>query len=153
MAIPEFGQFLLYLSFALIAYGTFASLISAMSRRMDMTVSAERAIQSTFLLIGVAFLLLEYLFLTDRFDVYYVAKASSRDLHTGYKLTAIWSSMEGSLLLWSLVVAVYSYFAVRKMSGSRGPMSSYAMSVLGATQLFFLGVVLFMENPLSLIHI
>ncbi|MBS12966.1 MAG: cytochrome C biogenesis protein [Gemmatimonadetes bacterium] len=151
MAIPEFGQFLLYLSFALIAYGTFASLISAMSRRMDMTVSAERAIQSTFLLIGVAFLLLEYLFLTDRFDVYYVAKASSRDLHTGYKLTAIWSSMEGSLLLWSLVVAVYSYFAVRKMSGSRGPMSSYAMSVLGATQLFFLGVVLFMENPFLLI--
>lgn len=147
VAIPEVGHFLLYLAFALSVYATVASLGAARSRRMDMTVSSERALASTFGLIAVAFLILEYLFLTDRFDVYYVAKASSRDLHTGYKATAIWSSMEGSLLLWSLVLAAYSFFAVRKMAQTRGPMSSYAMSVLGATQVFFLGVVLFMENP------
>ena len=83
---------------------------------MDMTVSAERAMLTVFVLIAIAFLLLEYLFLNDRFDVFYVWKASSRDLQTGYKMTAIWSSMEGSLLLWSLVLSTYTFFAVRKMS-------------------------------------
>jgi len=118
---------------------------------MDMTVSAERAMSAIFVLIVIAFLLLEYLFLNDRFDVYYVAKASSRDLQTGYKMTAIWSSMEGSLLLWSLVLSTYTFFAVRKMSRMRSPLTSYAMTVLSVTQIFFLGVSVFLENPFLLI--
>ena len=118
---------------------------------MDMTVSTERSLAAIFVMVATAFVILEYLFLTDRFDVHYVAKASSRDLHPGYKLTAIWSSMEGSLLLWSLVLATYTYFAVRKISTQRSPLSSYTMTVLAATQVFFLGVVVFLENPFLLI--
>ncbi len=151
MAIPELGNFLLYVGFALSIYATITSIVSGRSHRMDMTVSTERAILATFVLITGSFLILEYLFMVDRFDVYYVAKASSRDLLAGYKLTAIWSSMEGSLLLWSLILAMYSFFAVRKLSGMRSPLAAYAMTVLSVTQVFFLGVVLFLENPFLLI--
>lgn len=149
--IPETGQFLIYLSFALACYATLTSIVAGRTRRVDMTATTERALSATFVLTVGAFLLLEYLFLNDRFDVYYVAKASSRDLHTGYKMTAVWSSMEGSLLLWSLVLTIYTFFAVRKMRATRGPLSSYAMTVLAATQVFFFGVVAFMENPFWLI--
>ena len=151
MALPELGNFLLYLSFALALYSTLGSVVSAKTHRMDMTVSTERSLAAIFVMVATAFVILEYLFLTDRFDVHYVAKASSRDLHPGYKLTAIWSSMEGSLLLWSLVLATYTYFAVRKISTQRSPLSSYTMTVLAATQVFFLGVVVFLENPFLLI--
>jgi cytochrome c-type biogenesis protein CcmF len=151
LGIPELGNFLLYLGFALSCYAVLTSVVSGLSRRRDMTISSERAISMTFVLIAAAFLILEYLFLNDRFDVYYVAKASSRDLHLGYKITAIWSSMEGSLLLWAFILSAYSFFAVRKMKTMRGPLSSYAMTVLAVTQVFFLGVVIFMENPFLLI--
>ena len=147
MSFPELGNFLLYVAFALSVYSTVTSIVSGKTRRLDVTITSERAISASFVLLSIAFLILEYLFLNDRFDVYYVAKASSRDLHTGYKMTAIWSSMEGSLLLWSLVLAAYSFFAVRKMRSMRSPLASYAMSVLSVTQVFFLGVVVFMENP------
>lgn len=151
MALQELGHFLLYMALGLAIYTMVVSVISARTRRLNLTISSERSAQIIFVMIGVAFLILEYLFLTDRFDVYYVAKASSRDLHTGYKATAVWSSMEGSLLLWSLVLSAYTFFAVRKMSGLRGPMSSYATAVMAANQIFFLSVVLFLENPFLLI--
>ena len=151
MGIQSLGNFLLHLGFALSVYAVISSVIAAKTRRMDMTVSAERSLTAIFVLIVGAFLVLEYLFMNDRFDVFYVAKASSRDLQTGYKMTAIWSSMEGSLLLWSLVLSTYTFFAIRKMSRMRGPLTSYAMMVLAVNQVFFLGIVLFLENPFQLI--
>ena len=151
MAIQELGHFLLYMALALSIYAMIAAGISGKTYRMDLTVSSERAAQVVFVMIAVAFLILEYLFLNDRFDVYYVAKASSRDLHSGYKMTAIWSSLEGSLLLWSLVLSAYTFFAVRKMRQMRGPLASYATAVMAANQVFFLSIVLFLENPFLLI--
>jgi cytochrome c-type biogenesis protein CcmF len=151
MALHELGHFFLYMALVLAVYTLVASSISGKTRRLDMTVSSERAGQAIFVMIAIAFLVLEYLFLNDRFEVYYVAKASSRDLHTGYKMTAVWSSMEGSLLLWSLVLSTYTFFAIRKMRRMRSPMASYATAVLAANQVFFLSVVLFLENPFLLI--
>ena len=123
MSFPELGNFLLYVAFALSVYSTATSIVSGKTRRLDVTLTSERAISASFALIAIAFLILEYLILPDRFDVYYVAKASSRDLHTGYKMTAIWASMEGSLLLWSLVLEASARFAVRKMRTLRGQLA------------------------------
>ena len=110
--MPDLGIYLLYLALFASIYAVISGVVAAKTRRLDLTISSERAVTAQFTLIALAFLILEYLFLTDRFDVFFVAKSSSRDLPTPYKITALWSAMEGSLLLWSLVLASFTFAAV-----------------------------------------
>jgi cytochrome c-type biogenesis protein CcmF len=145
--MAEIGNFLVWLGFITAIYGTLVAVLAGATRRMDFTISAERAVAANFAMAVASFILLEVLFLSDRFDVYYVAKASRRDLPLAYKITAVWSSMEGSLLLWSLVLAIYAFLAVRKTRPMRGPLAAYATAVMSGTQVFFLGLIAVHENP------
>jgi cytochrome c-type biogenesis protein CcmF len=149
--MADLGYYLIWLSLVVTAYAVVVSVLAARTGRTDITLSAEHAVTATFALTLAAAGVLEYLFLADRFEVYYVATHSSRDLPTLYKVTAIWSGMEGSLLFWALVLSGYSYFAVRRARRFRGPLSSYAAAVLSAVHLFFVGVIALHENPFRLI--
>ncbi len=149
--MPALGSFLLHLALFASVYAVIAGIAAAKTRRLDLTISSERAITAQFVLILISFILLEVLLLTDRFDVYFVAKSSSRDLPTPYKFTALWSAMEGSLLLWSLVLASFTFAAVHIVKRRRGPGAAYATAIMAANQVFFLGIILLYENPLRLI--
>ena len=149
--MPALGTFLLYLALFASVYAVIAGTIAGRTRRLDLILSSERAITAQFVLVAICFVLLEYFFLTDRFDVYFVAKSSSRHLPTLYKVTALWSAMEGSLLLWSLVLATFTLIAVHIVKRRRGPGAAYATAIMAANQVFFLGIILLYENPIHLI--
>ena len=149
--MPALGKFLLYLALFSSIYAVISAVMAAKTRRLDLTLSSERAITAQFALIAISFLLLEVLFLTDRFDVHFVAKSSSRDLPTPYKITALWSAMEGSLLLWSMVLSTFTFSAVHIVKRRRGPGAAYATAIMAANQVFFLGIILLYENPFHLI--
>ena len=103
---------------------------------MGLILSTERAVLTGFVLCLSAMAILEVLFLTDRFDIYYIATHSSRDLPTGYKFTAVWSGMQGSLLLWALILSGFIFFAVIKTRAFRGPLASYATAIMSFTLTF-----------------
>ena len=149
--IPDLGNFLIWFIAITALYAAVVSVLAARTQRADLSQSAERAIYACFGLTLLAWALLEYLFLTDRFDVYFVATHSSRDLPTAYKFTALWSGMEGSLLLWALVLAGFNFFAVLGTRQFRGPLASYATAILAIVQVFFLGIIAIYENPFWLI--
>jgi len=147
----NFGNFTLWLTLITAVYAVVTAALAARTRRYDLTLSAERATAATFGLSLVSFATLEYLFLTDGFGIHYVATHSSRDLPTIYKFTALWSGMQGSLLLWALILAGYSYFAMRVTRNFRGPLASNATAVMAAVQIFFVGIICIYENPFLLI--
>ena len=150
--LAQLGNFALYLALFTSVYVAIAAVIAGRTRRFDLTLSTERAAYATFALCLLAFIALEILFLTDSFNIHYVATHSSRDLPTFYKFTALWSGMQGSLLLWAFVSAAFLFFAVIKTRAFRGPMVSYATSLIALNLVFFLALICAHENPFDLMH-
>jgi len=64
--------------------------------------SARQAGLATCVLIFLATGSLVYLFFSDNFSMAYVVAHSNRDLATFYKIAALWSGQEGSLLFLEL---------------------------------------------------
>jgi cytochrome c-type biogenesis protein CcmF len=95
----------------------------------------------------ISFGCLAYAFLNDDFSVAYVARNSNTLLPEIYKFTAVWGGHEGSLLLWVLMVASWTY-AVSLFSRSL-PLDILArvLSVMGVISVCFLLFMLFTSNP------
>src|SRR3954469_11041846 len=131
-------------------YATGASLYGALSGRRQFVVSARRAIYVLAGLMTLAMLILELAFLRSDFSFSLVQRYSSTDTPNFYKATAMWSSQEGSLLLWVFLLSVYSsvvLFATRRRHREIAP---YANAVLGGIAVFFLGlIVLRDQNPFA----
>jgi cytochrome c-type biogenesis protein CcmF len=131
-------------------YSAGAGLYGAISGRRQFVVSARRAMYVLAGLMALAMLLVEIAFVRSDFSFSLVARYSSTDTPTFYKLTAMWSSQEGSLLLWVFLLSVYSsvvLFATRRRHREIAP---YANSVLAVIAVFFLGlIVLKGQNPFT----
>jgi cytochrome c-type biogenesis protein CcmF len=88
--------------------------------------------------------------LRNEFALEYVTRFSDRALPLEYKLSAFWAGHEGSLLLWSWMMAIAASIAVilarKDESSSQGP----AIGILGAICGMFAALMLFTSNPFDL---
>src|ERR1700737_987411 len=93
---------------------------------------------AVFLLVTLAVASLEFLFFTDNFSMAYVAAHSNRDLPSFYKLAAVWSGQEGSLLFWSWLLSIYAFLVLFTNRKKHPELMPYVGVVLAGVQLFFL---------------
>jgi cytochrome c-type biogenesis protein CcmF len=99
---------------------------------------------------ALAFASLEWAIITDNFSVKYVAQHSARATPFLFKLATAWAALEGSIVLWGLVLAVYTWFVLRQLrEGDR--LAAGALGVLGLIGVFFFGVVATIANPFELL--
>jgi len=98
-------------------------------------------------LIFVATFSLEYLFFSDNFSNAYVVAHSNRDLSTFYKIAALWSGQEGSLLFWSFLLAVYVLSVLVTYRNKNGELMPYVGVVMAGVQIFFLTLNNFVASP------
>src|SRR5918996_730091 len=106
--VPEIGQFALILALLMALTQSALPLIgAARGNRAWMAVGASAA-QAQFIFVLVAFGCLAYSFITNDFSVLNVATNSNSLLPMNYRLAATWGSHEGSLLLWSLLLSVWT---------------------------------------------
>ena len=127
-------------------YAAGAALWGARSGRRDLVVSSRRAMYCLAGLLVGAMALLEAAYLRSDFSFALVAQNSSTDTPTFYKVTAVWSSQAGSLLLWALLLALYSAVVLRLTRRAHREIVPYATAVLGGLAAFFLGMMLFIEE-------
>src|SRR3954469_14575150 len=128
-------------------YASGAALAGVRTQRPALVVSARRAVFCVAGLCTLAVVVLELASLRTDLSFALVARNSSHETPLFYKLTAMWSSQPGSLLLWALLLSVYSSLALH---GTRRPMRQivpYATAVLGAVAAFFLGLMVFFASP------
>ncbi len=79
--------------------------------------------------------MLEAAFLRSDFSVELVADHSSTTTPSFYKLTALWSSQGGSLLLWAWVLSLIASSAVLYLTRNRHrEVVPYATAVLAGTR-------------------
>jgi cytochrome c-type biogenesis protein CcmF len=150
------GRLLLIIALAIAVYGVFASLYgvrapdAVRARRRSGSAwitSGRRAVYALALTLGVSFLVLEVAFLSSSFSYELVAAHSSTTTPAFYRATAIWSSQEGSLLFWALLLSVWSsiiLYATRRRAREVAP---YATAVLLGIAAFFCAVLVFLETP------
>src|SRR5205807_3651696 len=79
--------------------------------------------------------------LSNDFSIRYVAENSSRETPTFFKVLALWSADDGSLLLWNLILAVFIAAVAFRFRRSRPETLPYAMATLFGVQAFYLILV------------
>ena len=141
------GSGCLVLALGVALYGIGASLYGATAGGRAWVDSGRRAVYATAGVVLVAFGVLEAAFLRSDFALSVVADHSSTTTPTFYRATAVWSSQEGSLLLWVLLLGLWSslmLFLTRRRAREVAP---YATAVLLGFAVFFLSLLVFLENP------
>ena len=106
--ISQFGSLLLMVGLAVAVYGIAAAAIGARLGRWELVASAYRAVLWLFGLVTVAALLLVTALITYDFSIAYVARNTLRGTPLYYRVTALWGSLEGSLLLWQWLISLFS---------------------------------------------
>lgn len=144
--LPEFGQFALILALAMACVQAFLPLIGSFTRQPLWLAYAQPAAWAQFTLLAISFVLLSLSFLFDDFSLAYTAANSNSALPWFYKLSAVWGAHEGSLLLWLLILAGWT-FAVSLSRGLPVEVLARVLSVLGFISVGMLLFVVFTSNP------
>jgi cytochrome c-type biogenesis protein CcmF len=144
----EFGSFALVLAFALSLAQVGLSAGGRWRGSAALSGAGEGAAAGAFICTAVAFAALMYAFVTSDFSVANVAENSHSAKPLFYKITGVWGSHEGSMLLWCL--ALTGYGAVLALAGGSLParLKASAVAVQGGLGVLFLGYTVFASNPL-----
>ncbi|HMU91230.1 MAG: heme lyase CcmF/NrfE family subunit [Pseudomonadales bacterium] len=147
--IVELGHFALILAFMLALALVVIPLGGVLSGRRAWMALARPLASGQFVLLLLSAAALEHALLTDDFSVAYVASNSNSQLPAIYKFSAFWGAHEGSLLLWLLLLAGWS-FAVARFS-RRLPLDMVArvLAVMGAVATGFHLFLLTTSNPFA----
>jgi cytochrome c-type biogenesis protein CcmF len=144
----EFGSFALVLAFALSLAQLGLSAGGRWRGSAALSGAGEGAAAGAFICTAVAFAALMYAFVTSDFSVANVAENSHSAKPLFYKITGVWGSHEGSMLLWCL--ALTGYGAALALAGGSLParLKASAVAVQGGLGVLFLGYTVFASNPL-----
>ncbi len=96
--------------------------------------------------------MLEVAFLRNDFAFDTVADTSSRTTPTLYRVAAVWSSQEGSLLLWAWLLSMWSSLALLLTRKRMREIGAYATAILLGLGGFFVALMVFYANPFSTTH-
>ena len=143
------GAACLFLALVVALYGIAAALLGATRHNRRFTDSARRAVYAFAALLTLCVIVVEAAFARTDLSLKVVADHSSTTTPGFYKLTAMWSSQEGSLLLWAWVLSLTSsavLFATRNRHRELAPWATAVLMGLGA---FFTGLMLFDANPFA----
>src|SRR2546426_1346780 len=143
------GHTCLLLALAVCAYGIGASLYGLRRGRPELCESGRRSVYALAGILTVAFAVLEFAFLRNDFTFNTVADTSSRTTPALYRAAAVWSSQEGSLLLWAWLLSLWSSLALFLMRRRLREVTAYATAVLLGFGGFFVSLMIFYATPFA----
>ncbi len=145
--IPELGHFALILALILALVQTIVPFVGAQRRLSTWVAVATPAAFGQALFQALAFAALTYAFVVKDFSVLYVAANSNAELPLMYRISAVWGAHEGSLLLWSLVLSLWTLAVALFSSSLPRPFHARVISVMGFISIGFLLFMLLTSNP------
>ena len=145
--LPELGQVALILALFIAALQAVLPVAGAHRGKASWMAVARPAAYAQLLLVLAAFIVLTAAFVRHDFSVKYVADNSNSLLPLIYRYTAVWGAHEGSLLLWTLVLAVWNAAVARFSHGLPDPVMARVLGVIGLISLGFLAFLIFTSNP------
>ena len=151
--IANFGYIALIITFVAALYGAAAAAYGAVKRKPAFVESGRHAMLLTFPLLTLTSLAIIYLLVTGHYEIRYVASVTSSAMPAYLKVTALWGGQEGSLVFWSWLMAAFATAAsVRKWDRDR-ELLPWIILVTMVTLAFFIGLVIFFENPFARLYL
>jgi cytochrome c-type biogenesis protein CcmF len=145
--VAHVGYACLVVGLLTMVYAAVASVYGARSGQRQFVVSARHAFYCLAALTILAVVILESAYLRNDFSYALVSQNSSTDTPTFYKLTAMWSSQAGSLLLWAFVLSIFSSVVLHLTRHRHHDIAPYATAVLATIAAFFIGLMIFYSSP------
>ncbi len=85
--------------------------------------------------------------LTDDFSIAYVANHSAASTPFVFKVASAWGALEGSIVLWGLVLATAVWWSLRSRRDALDRLDVLALGVMGVVAVFFFGLMATVANP------
>ncbi|HHE3468831.1 TPA: heme lyase CcmF/NrfE family subunit [Pasteurella multocida] len=145
--IAELGNYALALSLAIAVLVAIFALWGAEKNHIQLMSLARPMTYGLFISLTLAFVALFYLFAVNDFSVQYIVNNSNTNLPLHYRLSAVWGSHEGSLLLWIWLLTLWG--AAVAWFSKQLPQEAVArvLGNMGIISIGFLIFVLFTSNP------
>jgi|SRR5450755_1201106 cytochrome c-type biogenesis protein CcmF len=147
--MPTLGSFCLLFALALSLYSFVVGIIGVARKDRAGYVLAEtarRAGIASFVAVSGAALALVWAALNNDFSLAYIQEHSNRALPIPYKLAALWSGQEGSLLFWAWLLSGYGFVLRLRHKVDQRLVATTSM-ILAGIQIFFLVLVTFVARP------
>lgn len=145
--LPELGQIALILALLTAVLQALLPLAGAHRGKAAWMDIARPAAYAQLWLVMLAFIALTVAFVQQDFSVKYVADNSNSLLPMVYRYTAVWGSHEGSLLLWALVLAIWTGAVALFSRGLPDVVMARVLGVMGVVAVGFLAFLIFTSNP------
>jgi cytochrome c-type biogenesis protein CcmF len=143
------GTSTIYILLLLATWSGALALVGARRRSRSLVYGAQVATYATAAAATVAILLLAYAFAISDFSLVFVQQHSEHSMPLFYRITALWGGMEGSLLLWTWLLACFAALSIRSNQERLQEMIPYAIVVLMTILVFFCVLLITSSNPFS----
>ncbi len=135
--IPLLGRTLILLALAAASAGALVGFVAGSRGSAIGWVFTRRLAYAFAAFMAAANLVMVYALLARDFSVSYVTQVGSRSVPDWVAVVSLWSSLEGSILFWGLVMGAYVAVATWKLRDSHPEYMPYAAAVWLACGAFF----------------
>ena len=147
--IPELGQFALIIALCVAICQALVPLVGASMGIQRWIAMAVPAALAQFLFVAISYACLTWAFIHHDFSVLYVASNSNIELPLIYRISGVWGAHEGSLLLWALVLAIWTAAVAVFTPSVPQQMRARVLGVLGLISCGFLLFIILTSNPFT----
>ncbi|MBE9567986.1 MAG: heme lyase CcmF/NrfE family subunit [Proteobacteria bacterium] len=145
--IPELGHFALIIAFAITIVQAVVPLIGAARNDAALISMARPAALVQLLFVGLAYAALTQAFIVHDFSVLYVSQHSNLVQPLMYRISGVWGSHEGSLLLWTLILSLWTVAVAVYSRNLPDILMARVLAVMAMISIGFLAFMLFTSNP------
>jgi len=145
--IAELGNISLIAALAMAIIQCVFPILGAAKGNQTWMSLARPTARLQFLFVLIAFMILVYSFLVNDFSIAYVANNSNTLLPWFYRFSAVWGAHEGSLLLWVLILNIWTIAVTFFSRHLPEHFLSRVIGVMGLVSIGFLLFMLFTSNP------
>ena len=145
--IPELGHFALIIAFAVAIVQSIVPIIGAARNQAALVSLARPAALTQLLFVGLSYAALTHAFIVHDFSVLYVSQHSNLVQPLMYRISGVWGSHEGSLLLWSLILSLWTVAVAVYSRNLPEILMARVLAVMGMISTGFIAFMLFTSNP------
>ena len=139
----------LLIALPIMVLGLVMAPVAVRSGRREWIPIAYSALYTNFLLVTIATVGMVVALVTHDFSVGYVAQVGSRATPLFYTVISLWGALEGSILFWAWVLALYGTVVIWLNRNRPGNLIPYTALALLAVSLFFGILLVGPANPFN----
>jgi len=145
--MASLGTFTILAAFVVSAYAAAASVAGARRASRGLVDSAIGAFHLVAALMTVGTAVIMHAFVTDDYSVKYVQRYSDSVQPFIYKLTSYWGGLDGSIMFWVFLLAIFGSIAVQVNRERHRELMPYVVAIISVVQMFFLFLMVFHNDP------